>query len=166
MWWNYKVILSHPPQDTSVTLTQSFGQMSPPTASALSASSPALSLSVLRAKSVVLREEAPVGFPPLGHALYTATQTAALLMECCSASWPPAPTHWLRPAHPPRPCPCSVLRWSMSRTGTHLCQPFNRSLWRLGPSECPCWKGRHVVLWWDTLKLDRNLEPHILWSHL
>lgn len=66
--------------------TQSYGQMSPPAASALLASSTALPLSALRAKSVVLKEEALGGFPPLGHALHTATQTAALLMECCSAS--------------------------------------------------------------------------------
>lgn len=85
--------LSHPPQGTSVNLTLSYGQMIPPAATVRLASSPAPPLSALRAKFVVLKEEAPVGFLPLGHALYTVTQTAALLMECCSASWPPAPIH-------------------------------------------------------------------------
>ena len=129
----YSVIAS---QDPSVNLTQSYGRMSPPAASALRASSPALPLRAHKAKSVVLKEEDPEGFPPLGRAQYTITQTAALLMECCSASWPHAPTYWLRPARPLGSCPCSVWRWSMSRTGTPLCQPFSRSMWTQGTSEC------------------------------
>lgn len=76
----------HPPQDDSVKLTQSYGRIASPTASALMASSPALPLSAPRAKFVVLNRMASVGFTPMGRALYRVTETAALLMVCCSAS--------------------------------------------------------------------------------
>lgn len=138
-------------QDTSVIPAQIYGQMSPPAASVLLASSSAFPLSAPRAKSVLLKEMAPVGVTPLGCALYTVTQTAALLMECCSASWPPAPMYWLRPAQPPETCPCSVWKWSTSRTATLLCRLSSRSLWTWGTRGCPCWKGRHNGPWWDTL---------------
>lgn len=127
---DYKIMfysVTSPPQDSSVNRTQSSGRTSPPAASALLASSPALRLGALRAKSAALKDVPPAGFPPRGRALFTVTQTAALLMECCSASWPPAPTHSLRPAHPLEPCLCSVWKWSMSRTGTRPCQLSNRS---------------------------------------
>lgn len=49
------LIRSHSPQDPSVNLRVSYGQMSPPAASVLVVSSLAFPLSALRAKSAVLK---------------------------------------------------------------------------------------------------------------
>ncbi len=76
----------HPLQDNSVKLTQSYGRIASPAASVPMASSPALPLSAPRAKFVVLKGKASEEFTPTGCALYRVTETAALLMEHCSAS--------------------------------------------------------------------------------
>lgn len=65
-----------------MTPTQSYGQMTPLIASVLLASSSAFPLGVQWAKSVVHKEEAPVGFPVQGCVQYITTQTSALMMEC------------------------------------------------------------------------------------
>lgn len=108
-----------PPQEPSVSQTQSFGPTRPPAASVLSASSPALLLGALKATCVDLKE-ASVGRPPLRRAPYAVTPTAARLMECCFASRAPAARFWLRAAPPATPCRCSEWKWSIRRTGTRL----------------------------------------------
>lgn len=141
---------SFSPQDLSVNLTQSCGQMSSRSAPVLGASSPVSPLDAHRDKSVVLKAKSPLRPPPLGCVRYTVTQSSVPLMECSFASSPPAPTCWPRPAHAAMLCPSLAWRWWMHRKGSHHSHPSSRLMWRHRTSECPFWNGRHNGWWWVT----------------